>query len=192
MIAFALMLFSASIAAWLIATGTVPAPRRHLRFACILGAALAVAAGLDLALARNVALIVSALVPVLLAVAVAGTRSALASLVLALAALAGMTAAASGFAPLAFAPLLLAALSIAAHALKRETRPAAQLLASSLALVAGAASFVAGDLRGLAALTAFFSAGMMGTALALAPRSEAPVEKARDLGQRPLAIRRPR
>lgn len=184
MIAFALMLFSAGIAAWLIATGIAAGPRRYVRFASMLAASLAVAACLDPALARDVALIVAALLPVMLAAAAGGARPAVAAPAFALAAIAGIAAAMSGLAALAFAPLLPAALFIAAG-----MRP--QLPAAALALVAGAASLVAGDARGLAALLAFFSVGVMGVALALAPRSDAAVEARHGL-RGPLAIRRRR
>lgn len=144
MIAFSFMLFCAAVAAWIISADL------HLRFAAILYAALAVAAPLHLGV--SVALIVCAVAPAMFAFG----RKRFATPVLIVCCAAGLVAAATGIAMLAFAPLLAAALAIAA------SRSNLQGAACALALVFGAASFVAGSLP---ALMAFSSAALLGLAL---------------------------
>ncbi|HEX4859920.1 MAG TPA: hypothetical protein VFV07_01700 [Rhizomicrobium sp.] len=167
MIAFGFMLFFACVASWIVSANA------YLRFASVLYAALAVAAGTNFA--GGVAPIVCATAPVMLAFAFA--RSRLAAPLLAMSVVAGLAAAATGIAVLAFAPLLAAAIAIAVAG-RRSPRS----IAVSLALVASAASAMAGSLPGL---IAFSSVAVLGAAL------QAPVEKKRDAGGG-LAIRRAR
>ena len=149
MIAFALMLFFACVAAWIVSLSA------YVRFAGLLYAALAAACAIERHLADSVALIVCALAPALLALAL--IRPGSARFAPALACVAGMAAAATGIAVLALAPLLVAA---AAIAFARRRSP--QALAVSFALVACAASYLAGSLP---ALMAFSSVGLLGAAL---------------------------
>ncbi len=155
MTAFALMLFFACIAVWIVS------PSAYVRFAAALYAALAAACAVEPHLAGSVALIVCAVAPVLLALAL--MRPGSARFAPAFACIAGLAAAATGIAVLAFAPLLIASVAIA---VARRRSP--QAVAVSLALVAGAASYLAGSLP---ALVAFSSVGLLGAAL------QTPVEK---------------
>ncbi len=170
MTAFALMLFFACVAAWIVS------PSAYVRFAGALYAALAAACAVERHLADSVALIVCAVAPVLLALAL--VRSSGARFAPAFACVAGMAAAATGIAVLAFAPLLIAA---AAIAFARRRSP--QALATSLALAAGAASYLAGSLP---ALMAFSSVGLLGAALQTA------VEKQGGRDMEGIVIRRTR
>lgn len=147
MIAFAAMLFLASVAAWLICANP------FLRFACVLYAALALSTPMNLT--ASVALVVSALAPAMLALSLG--RVPFAAPVLAVATIAGFAAALTGITVLAFAPLLISALAIA---VARRRSP--QAMAAALALLAGAASFAAGSIP---ALLAFSSAAVLGLAL---------------------------
>jgi len=167
MIAFGLMLFFACVASWIVSASF------YLRFASVLYAALAVAAGTKIA--DGAAPIVCAIAPVMMALAL--VRSRLAAPLLAMSVMAGLAGAATGIAVLAFAPLLAAAITIAVAG-----RRSLQSLAVSLALVASAASYIAGSLPGL---IAFSSVAVLGAAL------QAPVEKKRDAANG-LAIRRAR
>jgi hypothetical protein len=149
MIAFAFMLFFACVAGWIVS------PSAYVRFAGLLYAALAVGCAVERHLADSVALIVCAVAPVLLALAL--MRPGGARFAPAFACIAGLAAAATGIAVLAFAPLLIASFAIAI-----ARRRSMQALAVSLALVAGAASYLAGSLP---ALMAFASVGLLGAAL---------------------------
>jgi hypothetical protein len=149
MIAFALMLFFACVAAWIVS------PNAYVRFAGALYAALAAACAVERQLAESVALIVCAVAPVSLGLALlrpSGVRFAPG-----FACIAGLAAAATGIAVLAFAPLLIASLAIAV-----ARRRSMQAIAVSLALIATAASYLAGSLP---ALMAFASVGLLGAAL---------------------------
>jgi hypothetical protein len=170
MIAFALMLFFACVAAWIVS------PSAYVRFAGLLYAALAAACAIERHLADSVALIVCAVAPVSLALAL--MRPSRARFAPGVACVAGIAAAATGIAVLALAPLLIAA---AAIAFARRRSP--QALAVSLALVAGAASYLSGSLP---ALMAFSSVGLLGAAL------QTSVEKpgGRDMGG--VGVRRAR
>lgn len=170
MIAFALMLFLACVAAWIVS------PSPYVRFAGLLYAALAASCAVERQLAGSVALIVCAVAPVLLALAL--MRPGVARFAPAFACIAGLAAAATGIVVLALAPLLIASVAIAV-----ARRRSMQALAVSLALLAGAASYLAGSLP---ALTAFSSVGLLGAALQTA------VEKQgrRDMGG--IGIRRTR
>jgi hypothetical protein len=155
-------------------------------------------AGLQLAL--SVTLIVSACAPVFLAFA---TRFAFRGpvrplgigAILIAASVAGITAAATGFAMLAFAPLLLSVIAMIAISLRRfgDLRAqAVQTIAASCALLAGASAFAAGGVCAEPALFLFSAAGLLGITLALAPRSNVVVEQESAPDLRGAAIRQPR
>jgi hypothetical protein len=188
MTALAVMLLAASIAGWIAVTDVPPDARAYVRFACVLYAALAAASAIGAQLAGAVTLIVSACAPVLLAIAHrivfrAPVAASIAASVLMFGCIAGMTAAATNITALSFAPLSVSVLVIIANSLRDFSdgrRPAIQAIASATALLAGASAFAAG---GEAAMMLFSAAGLLGIALALAPRSDAVVEQksARDL-----------
>ena len=200
MILLAVMLLSASLAGWLILTDAAPAVRNFARFACVLYAALASASAVDPRLSDSVTLIVAAVAPVLLALAMRASdsgsiSSAPATLALTLCTISGMVAAATGMAVFAFAPLTVALLAIIALNLAEFSEHRSQSLeamASAIAMLAGASVFLVG---GDAALTGFMllhAAGLLGIALALAPRSDAVVEQERPPDLRRATIRDPR
>jgi len=85
MIAFGFMLFFACVASWIVSASA------YLRFACVLYAALAIAAGTRFA--DGVAPIVCAIAPAMLALAF--SRSRLAAPLLAMSVMAGLAAAAT-------------------------------------------------------------------------------------------------
>jgi hypothetical protein len=185
MMALAVMLLAASIAGWIAVTDVPPAARAYARFACMLYAALAAACAIGMQLAGAVTLIVSACAPVLLAIAQrivfrGPVAASIAASMLTAACIAGMIAAATGIAVLGFAPLLLCVLVMIAISLRRfgDLRAAAiQTIASAIALLAGASAFAAGGEAAQPALILFSAAGLLGIALALAPRSDGVVEQ---------------
>ncbi|HWA02409.1 MAG TPA: hypothetical protein VG819_02670 [Rhizomicrobium sp.] len=187
MIALAIMLGSSCAASWTIAGAAPGGSRAHIRFACILYAALALAAAIGPALAETVMLIVSPLCAALLLFAVAaGLRRpvapVLASILLAAAALSGMFAAASGFLAAAFAPMLAFALAAIAASLSGfGLAPGASVRSgfAAAALVAGQSAYASGEAGGLAALLGFTAAGLLGMSLATIRRSKPVVEKHR-------------
>lgn len=200
MILLAVMLFSASVAGWLAATDASAAVRNYVRFACVLYAALAVSAAVDPRLSDSVTLIVAAVAPALLAVAVRASVSGSISTSVAISALAlsticGMIAAVTGLAVFAFAPLTTAVLAIIAMNLARfsERRvQALQSMASAIAMMAGASVFMVGAPAARTGFMLLHAAGLLGIALALAPRSETIVEEKRVPDLRSAAIRGPR
>lgn len=162
MIAFAAMLSFAAVAALMLSEGV--ARRVYLAFACLLYMVLGAAGALDARLAGSVALIVVSLAPAMLATAL---RPVAPAAVLPLAAACGIGAAMTGLLSLAFAPLLVSAAAM------MLVRPGSvRIWASSLALVASAASFAAPP-----AFFAFSAAALLGTVLAL--KSEHLVAKQR-------------
>lgn len=184
MIAFAFMLFAAALAAWIVIGDAPPRVRAYVGLACMLYAALAAASAVNDGLADSVALIVASVAPTLLASAARPHAAASAALALIVASLAGMAAAATGIVLFAFVPLLAAAIVFAG------ARRTVQACAASVAMASGAAAFVAGGAPAHPALMAFWSAGILGAALALAP-SQAAVEKHRRHGpRRAVASRR--
>jgi hypothetical protein len=87
---------------------------------------------------------------------------------------AGVAAAASSVAVLSFAPLSISVLAMIAISLRcfRDRRASAiQIIAAAIALLAGASAFAAGGKAAQPALLLFSAAGLLGIALALAPRS---------------------
>jgi hypothetical protein len=185
MTALAVMLLAASIAGWIAVADGPPAARAYVRFACVLYAALAAASAIGAQLAGAVTLIVSACAPVLLAIAHrivfrAPVAASIAASVLVVGCIAGMTAAATNIAVLSFAPLSVSVLVIIANSLRDfsdRRGPAIQAIASAAALLAGASAFAAGGEAAQPALILFSAAGLLGIALALAPRSDAAIEQ---------------
>ncbi len=200
MIALAAMLSAAAIAGWLSVADSSWDVRAYVRFACVLYAALAVAGVSGPPLALSVTLIVCACAPACLAFAVRfALRGSVAPLliasVLGAVSVAGIMAAATGIAVLAFAPLLFSALAMIAMSLRRigdRRAQAIQAIAAACALLAGASAFAAGGVRAEPALFLFSAAGLLGFALALAPRSHPIVEQERATGLRAVSIRAPR
>ncbi len=200
MIALAVMVAAAAIAGWLSIADASREVRVYVRFACVLYAALAVASMGGAPLQLSVTLIVCACAPTCLAVAVRfafrGPVAASAiAFVLGTACVAGMVAAGTGIAVLAFAPLVGSVLSMIAMSLRRIADLRAQVIqaiAAACALLAGASAFAAGGVRAEPALFLFSAAGLLGAALALAPRSRNVVEQERVSGLSTLAIRAPR
>lgn len=187
MTGFAAMLFICALAACIIVTGAPHAARAYARFAFGLYAALATAAMIDLPLADSVALIASSISPLLLVFALAHAigkpvAPAAASAILAANWLAGMAAAATGLPVFAIVPLSLSVLTTIALALmswSERKLAGVQAIIAACALLAGASTFVAGGVIGLAGLCAFTSAGVLGAALSIAQRSNVVVEEKR-------------
>jgi hypothetical protein len=180
-----ILLFAVAIAGWMIVTDAAPSARAYLRFACILYAALAVAELAGARMADSVTLLVAAIVPALLAVATysvfrARVSPPLAGLILALCSVAGIAAAGTGLALFAFAPLSMAVLAMMVTALRcfNDMRlRSIQAMSSAIALLAGASAYVGGGANAPAALVLFFTAGLLGCALVLTPRSETVVDQ---------------
>jgi hypothetical protein len=187
MIAFAAMLLAAAAAAGAIVEGAAPVARAYARFAFVLYAALAIAMAADMRLAGSVALIVCALAPALLTFAlVAAVRKpptpAFVSPALAFSCCAGMAAAATGITALSLGPLLVSVVSTIAVTLAsgHATRPATiQAVVAAAALLCGASALVDGAAAAPAALAAFTSAGLIGIALSMIPRSDTARDNAR-------------
>jgi hypothetical protein len=179
MTALAVMLLAASIAGWIAVTDAPSAARAYVRFACVLYAALAAASAIGAQLAGAVTLIVSACAPMLLAIAHrtvfrGPVATSLAASLLMVGCVAGVAAAASSVAVLSFAPLSISVLAMIAISLRcfRDRRASAiQIIAAAIALLAGASAFAAGGKAAQPALLLFSAAGLLGIALALAPRS---------------------
>ena len=194
---FALVLCCSAILAALLASRARPTARDYLRFAAVLYIALAlcdaVAAGAasaaTLTFADAVMLVVCALAPTALGLAVFAAfehrPSAISStIILVLACLAGIAAAATGTPVLALAPLavsVLALLTLCARRWRSEKRAAAHAFLSACCLICASAATLNGGAAARTALELFSSAALLGFALALARRSDAPVVNQRDL-----------
>lgn len=173
----ALALFVSAVAAWRLAAGLAPRARIYLRFACVLLAALAVAAPVRLGDSAALFLLPLASASLVLSASARFARpfGALgASLVLVASLASGLAAAIFGFALLALAPVMLAALAIVALSLQGL---AVTACLSGLALVAadlvfleqgagaGLMLFAAAALLGLSQLLRSSSSAMRGAAL---------------------------
>lgn len=182
--AFAVVLLLASLFAILVAQRARAFARDYLRFAAALYAALACADLIALFqpqistsfLANAVTLLVSALAPVALALAAASAfarrpHTALAILFLVLGFACGLVAALTNTALLGFVPLFAAVcvmLALAARAWRTGRRPVLHAVLGALALLLGAAAYMAGSSSGRTALALFSAAGLTGLSLALA------------------------
>jgi peptidoglycan/LPS O-acetylase OafA/YrhL len=197
--AFAAVLGFACVIAALSARSASEPVRSHVWFAAGLGAALAVADAVATlapgmaAVAGAVELLAAALAPVALVLA-AGARFAralrtpAATAILASACAAGLFAAATGSVLFGFAPLAAAAAAmggLAARIWHETRRPALFLALSSAALVAAAASEMSGDAAGRMGFGLFFAVALLGSALAVVRRSDAPVKPRRRRSGRP-------
>jgi hypothetical protein len=186
---FAAVLLLAALASGLVAAGTRGEVRAYLRFAAALAAALALAAGFDIAPVA-VAPISATLGAALLAFAVYASfrRSPpprFAAGALALAALAGIAAAFTGETVLAIVPQLvciLALFGISRRGLRRLRAPSIQLAAGAAALLAGVAVQAALSGAGMMALLLFWAAGLLGVTLSVARISDTFVKLRRRLG----------
>jgi len=189
-IAFAAILALAAIAAAIQAGRATGGD--YLRLACALAIALAlcdilaaIEAGAMLALAAALVPIASSLGATALAFALcirlAGSpHDAFAAATLALVTLAGIAAAATGALALGFAPLFASAcamLAFSARAWRAGRRPL-HGAAAAFALIAGASAYLSGGAEGRTALALFFSVALLGTSLALKPRSRLPQARA--------------
>jgi hypothetical protein len=197
MMMLALMMVSASVAAWIVAGATPPEARSYVRLASALFSAFGIAAAVGEPLANAVGLIASAVGPALLALAVLGAwrrppSPSLASLALALAAACGIAAAATNWTVLVLAPLIAAVTAIVGVAIAGSgagSVRAAQAVAAALSFLAGAGIHATGGVIAQTGLMLFSSAGLLGVSLALARDSDAAVEEARPRDLRRRAIR---
>jgi hypothetical protein len=197
MMMLALMMASASVAAWIIAAAAPREGRSYIRLASVLFSAFAIAAAVSEPLGNAVGLIASAVGPALLALAMVGAwRSTpspvLASLALALAVACGIAAAATNRTVPALAPPIAAVTAMVAVAIGGSgagTVRAAQAVAAALSFLAGACIHAAGGAIAQTGLMLFSSAGLLGVSLALARDSDAPVEEKRTRDLRRRAIR---
>lgn len=195
---FAVVAGFAALIAAMTAAGAAPRSRMSLRFAAALAGALA---AVDLAaamggegarIAAAVGLLVSALVPPVLALAVQGQHgrppaTGPSAVALTLCCLLGLAAAATGAVLFAFTPLLLSAAALLVAAGRQwagARRTAALLGLSSLCLVAAAAAFMRGAETERTGFALFLAAGILGVTLALARRSDLPLETAAQRGAR--------
>jgi hypothetical protein len=194
---FAFVLGCSAILATLLASRARAAARDYLRFAAVLYVALAlcdaVAAGAPgaatLTFADAVMLIVCALAPAALGLAVFAAFEhspsvTSATIILVLSCLAGIAAAATGTPVLSLAPLavsVLALLALCARRWRNEKRAASHAFLSACCLICASAATLNGGAAARTALELFSSAALLGFALALARRSDAPVVNQRDL-----------
>jgi len=188
--AFAAVLGFACVIAALSARSATEPARSHVWFAAGLGAALAVADAVATlapgmaAFAGAVELLVAALAPVTIVLAVVARfaralRPPAAATILVSACVAGLLAAATGSVLFGFAPLAAAAAAMAGLAARiwhEARRPALSLVLSSAALVAAAASEMGGGAAGRMGFGLFFAVALLGSALAVVQRSDAPVK----------------
>lgn len=202
MIAFALVLFLASVAGWIAAKGAPARARPYLRIAAALYSALALAGvvldgvlgwlrapGLTVMALVSIADLVVTLGAGVLCVAVTNTfRNPLggtqAAVVLGLAACTGLAAALTGFAALAAVPQVAAAgfmLLLARPGLWR--RASVYLGLSALSLIGGAACQLTPGLAAHAGVLLFEAAALVGVAIA----SNVLVEQ-RQQDKRPFAV----
>lgn len=193
----ALMMVSASAAAWIVSGAAPGEARPYVRFACALYSAFGIAAAVSQPLASAAGSIAAAAGPALLALAMAGAwrgppSPTLASLALALAAGCGMAAAATNATVLSAVPLVASVAVMVGVAMGRwRARPvrSAQAIAAALSFLAGAGIQAAGGTIAQVGVMLFSSAGVLGVSLALARDSDAPVHEAGARGPRGRAIR---
>ncbi|HXL98981.1 MAG TPA: hypothetical protein VN932_03555 [Rhizomicrobium sp.] len=185
--AFSAALGLAALLAVIVAARARPAARDYLRFAAALYAALALAdfiaaggAATTVKLANAVALIVAAPATCALALALAASfagapRARFAAPLLALCALAGIVAAATGMIFIAFAPLFAGVCAMLALCTRYWRRQGSiNAIVAALALLAGAAAFMAANRT---AFALFCAAGLMGVSLASVRPSRRAVER---------------
>jgi hypothetical protein len=193
----ALMMVSASLAAWIVAGASPPDAKPYVRLASANFAAYGIAVAVSGQLAGTVESIALAVGPALLALAMHSAwrgrpSAALGSLALVLAAVCGLAAATTNARVLALAPLIAA---VAAMVLIALTGPVAarahgaQAVAAALSFLAGGCLPALGGTFAQPGLMLFSSAGLLGVALALARDSDAPVEDVRTRDLRGRAIR---
>jgi hypothetical protein len=192
MTAFALVLILGAAAGWIASGGAAPRARAYLRFAAVLYAAMAVSVFLKLAPAAVTDIVATLGSAVLCVAAFAAFRRTppplTASAVLGLAALAGITAAATGFGVLAAVPQVLSAMFMVLIARRRARQRAGLYLSlSALSLIGAAACQLEPGLAARAGVMLFAAAGVIGVSIA----SDVLVEQ-RDKDKRRLAVRRAR
>jgi hypothetical protein len=194
MTAFALVLILGAAAGWIASGGAPARARAYLRFTAVLYAAMAAGAFLKLAPAAVTDIVATLGSAVLCVAAFAAFRRSpppfAASALLGLAALAGIAAAATGFAVLAAVPQVLSAaflLLIARRELKQRRRAGVYLALSALSLVGAAACQLVPGMAARAGLMLFSAAGLIGVAVA----SDVLVEQ-RQKDKRGSAVRRAR
>lgn len=172
----ATVLCAASLTGWFVAAAARASVRIHLRFACVMFAAVAAACAIMADLGNEVALIAGGTaVPVLALAALAAserpTRPGPAAFILMLSCLAGLASAATGFTSLSLAPMTLAAFAVfivSARRFSPERKSSLQGMASALAFVAAALSFALEGAK--PGYLLFASAGLLGLTLALSHR----------------------
>lgn len=180
----ALVLLVAAVMAWWLALGARRTARLYVRLAAALEAALAIAAGTNLA-PLVLAPLTVALSAVLLAFAAHASfrRPAsplFAGIGLTVGCAAGLAAAFTGATLPAVAPqsiAIVAMLMVARRGLRRLSAPSIELAAGALALLAAAASLLATTPDALVALLLFSAAGLLGVALAVARISDTFVKR---------------
>ncbi len=184
----AVLLGAAAIAAWIVAAAAKSDPRRNLRFAAMLYAALA-AAGLFAAvndtqaahLTLMVGLLVSALAPPLLLFAALGAvsrplMSSWAAVALTFTCIAAVAAALTGLAVLALIPQTIAIAALLILGLRMPRKSGWRLCLAALALFAGALAIVAENQNAGAIFSLFSAAGLLGVSRSVVRTSYAAVE----------------
>lgn len=197
MFAAALLLLSA-VASVLLMQRAARAVREYLSFAAALYAVLAIAIAQPFWPADGAALIVLALAPVSLALAASGVLAtpahpALSAAALTLALLCGLVAAFAAIVWLGLVPLVISLLAITAFALRaaRERKiPVVHIVLGALALLAAAASMLAGGSDARTGLSLFTAAGLLGIALGLRAASGLRQKHGRGLGVAAIDLRR--
>ena len=186
-----LLLLAATVAAWLVAAGARPPARVQVRFAAVLLAAGAIAA-LTPAATAVMLLVLPIAISVLALAGLAGFERALlpavATVLLAGVSLCGIVSAVTGLAMFSLGAAVIAAVALLLVCLRQfdAARVAAvQGALAALCLLAAQSVFVLE--RGGVAFLLFLSAGLLGTALALA-RSERAIEHPAAADLRPAAI----